>query len=181
MPVLSQQHIDLISDQSFLKEKRILLNDLVKHFHKVEAALQEVISKHKESLPQGSLMVTGKISRGENYKGLPYLVLDYPRFTAGNKVFIYRTMFWWGNYFLCLLVTENCGYYLSGNSAPNDLMINIGKTPWNYDLADKSWEKINDQEHQFLAISRKVDFGDIDILPELSRRTFQDIMSLLIK
>ncbi|MES1213985.1 MAG: hypothetical protein ABUT20_00595 [Bacteroidota bacterium] len=42
---------------------------------------------------------TPKISKGENYKGLPYLVLDYPRVFQKDNTFAIRTMFWWGNFF----------------------------------------------------------------------------------
>jgi len=181
VPVLNLKQISLVRDQSFLVEKREVLDILVKHLNKVEDALKTEVSKHIELLPHGSLTESGKISRGENYRQLPYLVLDFPRFSSGNKVFMYRTMFWWGNYFLCLLVTENCGYSLIKNTVHNDLMINIGESPWNYDLEDPCWEKLIDQQHPFLSISRMVPFDDIELLPELSKRTFRDIMSLLIK
>jgi hypothetical protein len=40
-----------------------------------------------------------KISKGENYKGFPWVVLDYPRNFGKEDVFAVRTMFWWGHYF----------------------------------------------------------------------------------
>jgi len=40
-----------------------------------------------------------KISKGENYLGLPYVVLDYPRLFGREDVLAIRTMFWWGHYF----------------------------------------------------------------------------------
>lgn len=40
-----------------------------------------------------------KISKGENYKGLPYMILDYPAIFSKTAVFALRTMFWWGNFF----------------------------------------------------------------------------------
>ena len=40
-----------------------------------------------------------KISRGENYRGLPWVMLDYPRFFGREEVFAIRTMFWWGHGF----------------------------------------------------------------------------------
>jgi hypothetical protein len=42
---------------------------------------------------------TPKISRGENYLGLPYVVLDFPRLFTKEHVLAIRTLFWWGNYF----------------------------------------------------------------------------------
>ncbi|HVF96755.1 MAG TPA: hypothetical protein VM871_05520 [Flavisolibacter sp.] len=40
-----------------------------------------------------------KISKGENYLGLPYVVLDYPRIAKGNDLFFVRSLFWWGNFY----------------------------------------------------------------------------------
>jgi len=179
--LLNPQQINLIKDKGFLSEKIIVLDELVTHFKKVESELKATIQHYEKVLPQGSLTVTGKISRGENYKGLPYLVLDFPRFTSGKKVFIYRTMFWWGNYFSCMLITKNCGYSLNQKKTPKGLMINLGSTPWNYDLNDECWENLCKQRHQFLAVSRKVDFRNIDKLSKLSKKTFEDIMALLTK
>jgi hypothetical protein len=48
---------------------------------------------------QQLLQTPAKISRGENYLGLPYLVLDYPRNFAPNNIFAIRTFFWWGKLF----------------------------------------------------------------------------------
>ncbi len=40
-----------------------------------------------------------KISRGENYLGLPWVILDYPRIFGREDVLAIRTMFWWGHPF----------------------------------------------------------------------------------
>lgn len=40
-----------------------------------------------------------KISRGENYRGLPWVILDYPRIFGREDVLAIRTMFWWGHPF----------------------------------------------------------------------------------
>lgn len=40
-----------------------------------------------------------KISRGEQYLGLPYVMLDYPRAFGRESIFACRTLFWWGRFF----------------------------------------------------------------------------------
>ena len=40
-----------------------------------------------------------RVSRGENYRGLPWVMLDYPRVWGREDVFAIRTMFWWGHAF----------------------------------------------------------------------------------
>jgi hypothetical protein len=44
-----------------------------------------------------------KISRGENYRGLPWVMLDYPRIFGKEDVLAIRTMFWWGHAFIVTL------------------------------------------------------------------------------
>ena len=47
----------------------------------------------------GHVSPSPKISKGENYLGLPYVILDYPRISNGDGLFFIRSMFWWGNFF----------------------------------------------------------------------------------
>jgi hypothetical protein len=50
-----------------------------------------------------------KITRGENYMGLPFVILDYPRKSEGGNLFFIRTMFWWGNFYSSTLhVSGSC-------------------------------------------------------------------------
>ena len=40
-----------------------------------------------------------KISRGERYRDLPYVMLDHPRLFGEYDIFAIRTLFWWGRFF----------------------------------------------------------------------------------
>jgi hypothetical protein len=53
----------------------------------------------KSNLPDAIKNSSPKISRGENYQGLPYMVLDYPRVFEKDNIFAIRSLFWWGNFF----------------------------------------------------------------------------------
>jgi len=77
-----------------------------------------------------------KISRGENYLGLPYYVLDYPRHSAKDQMFFIRTMFWWGNFFSVTLhisgdyvrqYSHHLSYYFY-NLQSN--YIGVNENPW---------------------------------------------------
>jgi hypothetical protein len=46
---------------------------------------------------------SSKISKGENYNGLPYRLLDFPAFFDKQDIIAIRTMFWWGNFF-CITI-----------------------------------------------------------------------------
>ena len=45
-----------------------------------------------------------KISKGENYLGLPYLILDFPKKFNDDHQFAVRSFFWWGKYFATFLL-----------------------------------------------------------------------------
>lgn len=69
---------------------------------KVRQLLETIQSRQRpylSGLPDEVSLTTAKISKGENYKGLPYLVLDQPRYFNREHVFAIRTLFWWGNFF----------------------------------------------------------------------------------
>lgn len=69
---------------------------------KVKQLLENVQSVQQHALsglPAEAVRTGAKIARGENYKGLPYLVLDQPRLFEKDNVLAIRVMFWWGHFF----------------------------------------------------------------------------------
>ena len=60
---------------------------------------QDFIHSRKSFLPEEATLIPGKISKGEKYLGLPYLILDHPRIFQRSGVFAIRTMFLWGKFF----------------------------------------------------------------------------------
>jgi hypothetical protein len=96
-------------------------------------------------LPAELVHSSPKISRGENYKGLPYLVLDYPRYFKKEDIFVIRCMFLWGNFFSITLQTggkyskpwrQKLMAHYSG-FARNCFYICVNEDPWQHDF-DKS-------------------------------------------
>ena len=76
---LSAKEAELIANADWILTK----NEILK---KVKHLLEELMKeqqKHIRSchgLPAEILVPPPKISKGENYRGLPYLVLDHPRY-----------------------------------------------------------------------------------------------------
>lgn len=84
----------ILTKNRVLKKIRVLLEDVQE---------QQIHFVRNNRLNDEIFRVSPKISKGENYLGLPYLILDYPRQSSGHNFFFIRTMFWWGNYFSCTL------------------------------------------------------------------------------
>lgn len=98
--MLSGPEMELIGNAQIILTKNEIMV-------KIKALLEEVhaeilwceksllFEKYDESL----FTIPPKISRGENYLGLPYLILDYPRNFKGEHIFAVRSFFWWGHFF----------------------------------------------------------------------------------
>ncbi|MBS1607361.1 MAG: hypothetical protein JSS70_00990 [Bacteroidetes bacterium] len=105
---LSAKEMELVTNADWILTK----NDIIEKIKSLFAALQEKMADHLKNissqLPAEVTKLPPKISKGENYNGLPYLVLDYPRLFDKQTIFAIRTLFWWGNFFSITL-------HLSGN------------------------------------------------------------------
>ena len=114
--ILSEEERLAINNCRFFEVKREIS-------HKVESIFSGVVNDQELKLDwkkiiaqQDWKILEGKISRGENYKGFPWLMLDYPRNFSNENVFAVRNFFWWGFYFAC-------NFQLSGESLKKYLPI----------------------------------------------------------
>ncbi len=95
---LSPKEAELVVNADWILTKNGIIEKVKLLLAAVQSKEEDYISKHK-LLPVEVTKAPPKISRGENYRGLPYLVLDYPRHFEKNDQMAIRTMFWWGNFF----------------------------------------------------------------------------------
>jgi len=97
--------------------------------------------------------ISPKISRGENYLGLPYLILDYPRVFQQEHILAIRSFFWWGHLFSSTL-------HLSGShketflqkletafSAFSKHHIGINTDPWQHHFGSDNYQPIADMRY----------------------------------
>jgi hypothetical protein len=96
---LSKQEIQLVSNTKLILTKNRILLKSQAMLEKLQEKMIEALQNEAAYLPPEIFSVHPKISKGENYRGLPYLVLDCPRLFKGDNIFAIRTMFWWGNFF----------------------------------------------------------------------------------
>ena len=96
---LSADELQLVTNTDWILTKRKIIEKVDWLLGDVSVRQQSVIENEKHWLPTAVVLSTPKIAKGENYLGLPYLLLDYPRCFEANNIFAVRTMFWWGNFF----------------------------------------------------------------------------------
>lgn len=96
---LSSKEMELVTNADWILTKNGILQKTKELLETVLQEQQIIAATYKTRLPAEIFQVSPKISKGENYKGLPYLVLDFPRHFDKENIFAIRTMFWWGNFF----------------------------------------------------------------------------------
>lgn len=93
---LSSKEMELVTNADWILTK----NSVIEKTKLLFGDLQEIITERFNAVaPAGYTNVSPKISKGENYRGLPYLILDYPRIFDKENILAIRTMFWWGHFF----------------------------------------------------------------------------------
>ena len=96
---LSAKEMEMIKNADWILTKNGIMRKTIMLLECVQEQQQLFLSKEGNHLPAEAVEGSPKISKGENYKGLPYLVLDYPRVFEKKNSFAIRTLFWWGNFF----------------------------------------------------------------------------------
>lgn len=140
---LSPSEAALISNAEIILTK----NSIIQKTVALLAHLQESLVKEST----GYFSSGPKISKGENYRGLPYVVLDYPRISSGSDLYFVRSMFWWGNFFSSTLQIagrykeQNLSTVLSSFDALalQDYHIGISEDPWQHHFESSNYKKLS--------------------------------------
>lgn len=96
---LSALETELVNNTDWILTKHHVIEKVYALFGLISQRMKNEIAGPDLLLPQEILHRSAKISRGENYDRLPFVILDYPNYFERNNIFAVRTMFWWGNFF----------------------------------------------------------------------------------
>lgn len=195
--LLSEKEVSLLCDAEIL----YLKNAALEKIKALLQGLQKQISSSQSLTQLESLSQTqfssSKISKGENYKGLPYLVLDYPAQFSTPSIFAFRSLFWWGNFFSFTLhlqgeVLEKFRSQIilhAPQMRQNEYFICINETPWEYHYEPSNYKNANDFEVEelmellsqksFLKLSKKIPIPQYSKLEEKGLEVFSELISFL--
>ncbi|HRO70241.1 MAG TPA: hypothetical protein PK951_07675, partial [Chitinophagaceae bacterium] len=76
---LSPEEEMLVFRGDWILTKNRVMQKAMQLLGDVQLEQKDLLTTYASKLPQEIMQSTPKISRGENYKGLPWLMLDYPR------------------------------------------------------------------------------------------------------
>jgi hypothetical protein len=109
-------------------------------------------------LVRGDLGPSPKISKGENYQGLPWVMLDYPRMFGKEDIMAVRVFFWWGHFFSITLHLK--GKYLQEQKQnildnlplleQNSFYVCISNDEWRHEFTVDNYVPVQEVGHTTL-------------------------------
>ncbi|BFG70470.1 hypothetical protein KACHI17_13510 [Sediminibacterium sp. KACHI17] len=191
---LSSEERQLLLDERFILTKRSILQKTEAFFGELsELFRQQVVERKMEG--EAFLQWTPKIARGENYHGLPWIMMDYPRLFGKKDVCAIRCFFWWGQY--CSITLHVSGIYQERfQYAIIDFLRKEKGSGWLYATGDDPWQHIIDEDHyqlcenpdrllaeqasrSFLKIAKKIPLEKWDELDDFYTDNFVGLLSVL--
>lgn len=194
---LSQVETELVNNAEWILTKNAILEKVKQLLGRIQVHYRQEL----ESLPQlppEIRMSTPKISKGENYKGLPYLVLDYPRCFKQEEIFAIRTLFWWGHFFSITL--QLSGHYKKRAEekiirsfpmlAEKDYFICIAEDPWEHHFEEDNYVPLSRckpdefekriREKPFIKLAVKTALQQWDDCEEIMPHYFQQLTEIAL-
>ena len=193
---LSPEEAGLAGNAEIILTKNAVMKKLQAMMAELQEPQQELI-RQSLFLPEEVRNTSPKISRGENYLGLPWLVLDQPRFFQLHHSFAIRILFWWGRSFIITL-------HLSGRYkqefeerifekfeawAAAGYHFCIHEDQWVHHLGEDNYLALEHADRKelsamnatrtFLKLAKKIELGQINERIELLHDEFRNILELL--
>jgi len=161
-------------------------------FHEFKEAMEASPVHRDFRFPEGTDYQTGKILRGENYKGLPYVILDFPRLFQSENIFAFRTIFWWGNYFSFTLHLKGKPLMRYRDVLIKNLplrgtgiLLYTGADEWEHDVSVPEYVSLSNQSSEvlrrmeFIKLSKKLELKSYPLLLEKGREAYEGFLKLL--
>lgn len=192
--LFTEKELKYIADTDFLHTGHIIKQKITSLFEASAQELKEELDTGKYNIDPHLIRLPPKISKGENYRGLPWIVLDYPKKFQKEDTFSFRVIFWWGHFFSYSLHLEGAAmtsalpmlkHYWSKMKTEN-VYACVSSTPWeyhfnssNYIRSDKiTFDQFNDlaRTNTFIKISRKATLREWPRVINQTIKTFRLFM-----
>jgi hypothetical protein len=149
---LTPEEAALVENSSWIFTKHSIIQKVYALFGELSASYGNLLSEYTALIPKEVTAVSPKIYRGEQYRKLPYVMLDHPRFFQQQDTFAIRNFFWWGNHFSIHLILS--GKYRKlfeagiarhiSNGKLNSWFVGIAEDPWHHHFEADNYLPLSD-------------------------------------
>lgn len=192
---LSVREMELVNNTEWIFTKKLIIEKVYLLMGRLHAEYKKNMMKEKTFLPPELLKPGGKISKGENYKGLPYVILDYPASFSKEKILAVRTLFWWGNFFsIALHISgENFnGRHISDEAIEflkkRNFSICVNENEWEHHFHSSNFVSVNEMnnellkklnEKKFFKIAKKTELTEWNSATKFLEEAFKEIVDFI--
>lgn len=192
---LSKYETEVVSDTGWILTKQAIIEKIYSFFGEMHDVYKAISANEKKFLTEVHLIKNGKISKGESYLGLPYVILDYPALFKKENIFAIRTMFWWGNFFSITLHVsgkkrmQNISFpNLFSHLKQRDFFVCISEDEWQHNFDKTNYISIHEMDEKlwnqacaksFLKISKKIEVAKWHDAPQFLEKSYREIMDLI--
>ena len=192
---LSKFETELIKNKEWILTKHAIITKVYKLFGELNEIYKQLSEQEETFLPEFYKNASGKISKGENYEGLPYVMLDYPAMFSRENIFAIRTMFWWGNFFSVTLHTSGEKFKLKGDFfkllaylRENNFFVCINEKEWQHSFELSNYVSVKELDQQmleqisnknFFKISKSLELDKWNQAPEFLEKSFREIIGFI--
>lgn len=187
---LNDEEMALVSNPSIIFTK-------TKIIHSVYHLFGDLSEIYKQDFPfspiENNLSSTPKIAKGENYLGLPWVNLDYPRVFNKEGIFAIRTFFWWGNFFSITLHLsgkhkQNLNHQIKAaitNGLFSGWYINSSDQQWEHHFEPANYQLLTEEDinrllqSDFIKIAKKIPLKQWDEAVDFFSMNFKNIVKAL--
>jgi hypothetical protein len=189
---LTKTEFDFVLHSEYPKIKQRVIQKVCHRFDALGHELKQHLVPEDVAWGNEFRDAHSKTTRGENYRQLPYVVLDYPRIRNREFMLACRTMFWWGNYFslnfMIRLDAVDVELFISNLKKNPNRKIRVygGDDLWEQDLDDDHFMKLHQlsepelnnlfRKQAYIKLSRKVRFTNWDQLEERAISFYTDML-----
>lgn len=194
---LSKNELALVCNEAFILTKNEIIGKVYDLFGLLSIEFEKELAKAKAFLPDEILYHSPKIYKGEQYKSLPYVMLDQPRCFNKNDVFAIRCFFWWGNFFSITLhlggrfktqYQSNTIKFFSVNTQNKDWYYCTNDNQWQHDFDEMNYTRIppnkdllitNFAQKDFLKLATKIPLTKWEEVYDFYTSNFRTILLLI--
>ncbi|REE05562.1 hypothetical protein [Marinoscillum furvescens] len=190
------EELEILNNDHFLLVKNQVSEKVISYLAAIERSLHAHIQQVDPGVfPEGAFLKSGKIAKGEQYKGLPYFILDYPRLFTQKQVFAFRVMLWWGNHFSCTLHLQGPPHLQQPQTLIKKLMEHpelyfcVNTQPWDYHYEHTNYRQVKNlnqdnmrdqiERHGFIKISKYLPVTSWDNFQTFTLQCFDDFLRLI--
>ncbi len=143
---LNSEELEIFTNPVFFQRKNKITNTVIVLLEKLNHQLENDLLIAQVVTAFNLPPTRGKISKGENYLGYPWQILDYPRVFQKENVFAFRTLCWWGNFYSCTLHIGGSYYKNHFDSITENLHL-LKDHPVYICINDKQWDHHHEENN----------------------------------